>query len=57
MQVKVNENKCRGCKYCLRVCPAKAISMGPSGKAQIGQRCTGCGQCVDLCMVGAIDRA
>lgn len=55
MKVRVNEEKCRGCKYCIRVCPAKAIAMGPAGKAQIGARCVGCGACVDLCMVGAIE--
>lgn len=55
MKIRVNEDKCRGCKYCIRVCPAKAISMGPAGKAQIGPKCVGCGSCVDLCMVGAIE--
>ncbi|MBR2001156.1 MAG: 4Fe-4S binding protein [Firmicutes bacterium] len=55
MKVYVNKDKCRACKYCIRVCPAKAISMGPDGKAQIGPKCVGCGTCVDLCMVGAIE--
>lgn len=55
MKVRVNEEKCRGCKCCIRVCPARAISMGPSGKAQIGPKCVGCGSCVELCLMGAIE--
>lgn len=56
MKVRVNKEKCRGCKYCIRVCPFRAISMGTDGKAQIGSQCVGCGSCVELCMMGAIEK-
>ncbi len=55
MRVRVNKEKCRGCKICIRVCPSRAISIGDDGKAQIGSQCVGCGSCVDLCVMSAIE--
>jgi Fe-S-cluster-containing hydrogenase component 2 len=50
----VNEPKCNGCKKCLSVCPADAISI-VDGKAVINkQECIGCGRCLSSCLKKAI---
>ncbi|MBQ6322959.1 MAG: indolepyruvate ferredoxin oxidoreductase subunit alpha [Lachnospiraceae bacterium] len=52
--LKVNEEKCIGCKSCMRVgCPA--ISM-KDGKARVDNTlCVGCEVCSQLCKVGALE--
>lgn len=52
--LKVNEDKCVGCKSCMRIgCPA--ISM-KNGKANIDTTlCVGCNVCSQLCGVGALE--
>lgn len=52
--LKVDENKCIGCKACLNIgCPA--ISM-KNGKAEIDStQCVGCGVCTSLCPKKAIE--
>ena len=51
--VTVDENKCVGCKSCMRIgCPA--ISM-VGGKAKVdATQCVGCGVCEQLCKLGAL---
>ena len=51
----VDENKCIGCKSCMRIgCPA--ISM-VGGKAKIDNTlCVGCGVCEQLCKPGALNQ-
>ena len=51
--LKVDEEKCRGCKMCMKIgCPA--ISM-VGGKAVIDATlCTGCNVCTQLCKFGAM---
>ena len=51
----VDENKCVGCKSCMRIgCPA--ISM-VGGKARIDTTlCVGCGVCQQLCKPGALNQ-
>ena len=53
--VTVNEDKCVGCKSCMRIgCPA--ISM-VGGKAKIDNTlCVGCGVCEQLCKPGALNQ-
>ena len=53
--VKVNEDKCVGCKMCMKLgCPA--ISM-KGKKAHVDPtQCVGCGVCTQLCKVGAFER-
>ena len=52
--VKVNNNKCRGCKSCMRIgCPAVSMK---NGKAAIDKTlCVGCGVCGQMCAFGAIE--
>ena len=53
--VKVNEDKCVGCKMCMKLgCPA--ISM-KNKKARVDfTQCVGCDVCTQLCKVGAIEK-
>ena len=53
--VKVNEDKCVGCKMCMKLgCPA--ISM-KDGKAKIDfTQCVGCDVCTQMCRLGAIEK-
>ena len=48
-------SSCVGCRKCVPVCHAKAISMKPNGCAAVEpQSCVGCGRCTFECPVKAI---
>lgn len=51
--VRINTDKCSGCKRCIRECPTFSLdeSSLQSGKPLI--TCTRCGKCVDACTKGA----
>lgn len=51
--LKVNEEKCRGCKMCMKIgCPAISFK---DGKSVIDfTQCVGCGVCTQLCAFDAI---
>ena len=52
--VKVDPDKCRSCKACMRIgCPAISMS---TGKAKIDNTlCVGCGLCTQMCKFDAIE--
>ena len=52
--VKVNADKCVGCKMCLKIgCPAVTFK---NGKAFIDNSlCVGCGVCTQMCKLGCIE--
>ena len=54
--ITVDEDKCVGCKSCMRIgCPAISIV---GGKAKIDNTlCVGCGVCEQLCKPGALNSA
>lgn len=52
--MKVNPDKCRGCKLCVRACKVRAIEM-VNGVAHIGDKCVGCRVCVTVCPFEAIE--
>ena len=54
--ITVDEDKCIGCKSCMRIgCPAISIV---GGKAKIDNTlCVGCGVCEQLCKPGALNSA
>ncbi len=54
--VFIEEDKCKVCYACVRVCPVKAIELNPSGDFPYIQpdKCIGCGSCLLVCHPGAI---
>ena len=56
MSIRINENKCVGCKRCLDVCPGSLIKTDENGKAYIKypKDCWGCTSCLKECKTGAI---
>ena len=56
MSIRINKNKCVGCKRCLDVCPGSLIKTDETGKAYIKypKDCWGCTSCLKECKTGAI---
>lgn len=54
--VFIEEDKCKVCYACIRVCPVKAIELRPSGDIPYinPDKCIGCGTCLEVCHPGAI---
>lgn len=53
-KLKFDDQKCIGCKICMRDCPAKAIEIVKVGEKQFDcivdcSKCIYCAQCVDSC--------
>jgi electron transfer flavoprotein alpha subunit len=51
--LKIDKEKCTGCKVCEKICPFGAITV-IDDVAQVRDNCTLCGACVSRCPVGAI---
>ena len=61
VQCKVNAQFCKGCGFCVRFCPEKALAMGKQRNKKGDYlpdldktRCTGCATCARMCPEGAI---
>lgn len=60
----VNENTCRGCAYCVEICPYGAIDLvavsrmgNPVQVARVNEAlCKGCGACAAACFSGSIQQ-
>ncbi|MFX1304445.1 MAG: hydrogenase iron-sulfur subunit [Promethearchaeota archaeon] len=53
--IKIDENKCGLCGFCVKICPYNAITL-ESDKISIDKfKCKGCGTCVSVCPTNAID--
>ncbi|MBU1240589.1 ATP-binding protein [Myxococcota bacterium] len=49
----INEENCRGCDACAKVCRFEAVEKGARAKI-LRDACEGCGYCVQICPFGAI---
>jgi 2-oxoglutarate ferredoxin oxidoreductase subunit delta len=63
IEVKINEERCKGCYLCVSVCPKKILerktdSLNKSGYYAVGladgYECAGCLGCAMMCPDGAI---
>jgi len=52
-RISYDKNKCIGCRLCIRVCPANAISyVAEEKKIKVHvDRCCFCAQCTEICPV------
>ena len=53
MAVRIIDEKCKGCKLCLKACPFDAIDMVDK-LAVLNEKCTHCKQCIPACTFDAI---
>jgi 2-oxoglutarate ferredoxin oxidoreductase subunit delta len=62
-EIKVDEERCKGCELCINFCPQKIIVLGNnmnakgynSAKIEQMEKCIGCGICATVCPDVAIE--
>ena len=62
-KVSVLTNICKGCCYCVNVCPKKVLSLSEEFNAKGNhfviplniEDCVGCGMCTEICPDAAIE--
>lgn len=63
MKISILKEVCKGCLYCVDVCPKKVLQEGASFNekghcyvvAARPEACIGCGMCTDMCPEAAIE--
>lgn len=54
-QKMYTKKKCIGCRICVEVCPANALSLATQGIVTDYEKCTLCGKCVEECPTKAME--
>lgn len=56
MSIKIEREKCTGCRGCMDICPGNLIAMDSDGKAFCRRPydCWGCATCLKACRQGAV---
>lgn len=54
LKIKIDKNKCQGCRKCFEVCPQKAIIMEGNKAKIIGEKCILCFCCYEVCRFMAV---
>ena len=52
--IRTESEKCRGCMYCLRSCPTRAIRIREKQPAILDHLCIDCANCIDVCESDAL---
>jgi len=52
--VRIDQQLCNGCGWCVRICPHKAIELGNGTAEYIAQECFLCGHCYAVCPENAV---
>jgi NAD-dependent dihydropyrimidine dehydrogenase PreA subunit len=55
--ITIDEEKCDGCTYCVRVCPGRVFKFNKNKKAFVANlgNCLECGACFIVCETDAIN--
>ncbi len=53
MSIRIDEEKCTGCKLCIPACPFGGVDVEDK-MARLNERCTMCGACISACKFDAI---
>ncbi len=53
--IKLNNDKCKGCMHCVRICPTEALRIRNGVVNLDDSRCVDCGKCVRVCPFDAIE--
>ena len=56
MPVKVDVEKCNGCKSCEEVCPVESIKVPANVAVVTPDDCIDCNACIDACLGQALER-
>lgn len=52
--IQLNNDKCKGCMHCVRICPTEALRIRNGVVNLDDSRCVDCGKCVSICPFDAI---